>query len=189
MNESLDSIVKNTNNFYHLESEITNNNNLLKKKSIYPYNYMDSWDRFNETQLPHKFLFFSKLNNEHISDEKYKHAKNIWDTFKIQNLSEYHDLYFKTDVLSLADVFENFRNLCLDYKLDAAHYFSAPGLSWDATLKMLRVALKLLTDPDMHLFIEKGLRVEISVMCNRYRKANNKYIGDDYNPNEKSKYI
>ncbi len=190
MNSSLDNLVKNTTNFYHLESEMKDNIDLLKRKGIYPYDYMNSWDRFNETKLPEKTLFFSKLNNEHISIEDYEHAQTVWNTFKISNLGEYHDLYLKTDVLLLADVFENFRNLCLDYyKLDAAHYFSAPALAWDSALKMTKVKLELFTNPDMHLFIEKGLRGGISVISGRYSKANNKYMDDNYDPNETSKYI
>ena len=137
MSDSLESLVKNIINFYHLETDIKNENvNLLKQKGIYPNDYMNSWDKFNETKLPPKSLFFSKLNNEHISDKDYEQAQNIWNKFNIMNLGEYHDLYLKTDVLLLADVFENFRKMCLDYyKLDAAHYFSAPGLAWDAALK------------------------------------------------------
>ena len=168
---TLDRLVKNTKNFYHLESEINSNNNLVKNKGVYPYDYMDSRDRFNETQLPHQSLLFSKLINEHICDAKYKHAKNIWVTFNIQNLGEYHDLYLKTGVLFIADVFKNYRNSCLDYyKLDPAHYFSASGLFCDTALKNSRVTLKLFTDPDIHLFVEEGLRSGISVRCNRYRK-------------------
>ena len=131
MSDSLESIVKNFNNFYHLETDIKNENiNLLKQKGMYPYDYMNSWDKLNETKLPPKSLFFSKLNNEHISDKDYEHAQNIWNKFKIMNLGEYHDLYLKTDVLLLANVFENFIKMCLDYyKLDAVHYFIAPGLA------------------------------------------------------------
>ena len=190
MSDSLESLVENINNFYHLESAIRNENiNLLKKKGIYPYDYMNSWDKFNETKLPSESLFFSKLNNEHISDKDYEHAINILNRFKINNLGDYHDLYLKTDVL-LADVFENFRKMCLNYyKLYAAHYFSAPGLAWDAALKKSGITLELFTDPDMYLFAEKGIRGGISVLSNIYSKANNKYMGQKYNKNKKSKYI
>ena len=127
MSGSSESLVKNIHNFYHSESDIKNENiNLLKQKRIYLYDYMNSWDKFDDIKLPPKSLFFSKLNNEYISDKDYEHAKNIWNKFEINNLSDHHDLYLKTGVLLLAYVFENFWKMCLDYyKLDAAHYFSA----------------------------------------------------------------
>ena len=92
---------------------------LMKQKGVYPYDYMDSFDKFNKTELPTKEEFFSILSNEHITDEDYKHAQNVWKTFKLKNMGEYHDLYLKSDILLLADVFENFRKTCLQYyKLD-----------------------------------------------------------------------
>ena len=101
------------------------------------------------------------------------------------NLGDYHDIYLKTDVLLLADVFKNFRKMCLDYyKLDAAHYFSAPGLARNVALKKSGITLKLFTDPDMYLFAEKGIRGGISVISNIYSKANNKYMGQKYNKNK-----
>ena len=108
----------------------------------------------------------------------------------ITDMGEYHDLYLKSDVLLLADVFENFRNTCTKYyNLDPAHYYTSPGLAWDAALKMTDVKLELLTDIDMHLMIEKGIRGGISTITNRYSKANNKYMGDDYDYTKPSKYI
>ena len=99
MNDSLEPLVKN-NKIFYLESDIKNDNiNLLKQKGIYPYDYMNSWEKFNETKLPPKSLFFSKFNNEHISDKNDEYAKNIWNKFEVNNLGEYHDLYLKTDVL------------------------------------------------------------------------------------------
>ena len=122
---------------------------------------------------------------EHI-DEQYEHAKNVWNTFKLQSMGEYHDLYLKSDVLLLADVFENFRKTCIQYyKLDPCHYFTSPGLSWDAMLKMTDIKLKLITDIDMYQFIEKGMRGGISYIANRHGKANNKYM----NEKAPSKYI
>ena len=102
---------------------------LMMKKGIYPYDFMDSFEKFNETELPAKEEFYSILNNEHITDEDYQHAKNVWDIFQLQTMGDYHNLYLKSDILLLADVFENFRKTCLQYyKLDPCHYFTSPGL-------------------------------------------------------------
>ena len=163
--------------------------NLMTRKGIYPYDYMDSFEKFNKTELPTKEEFYSILNNEHISDEDYCHAKKVWNTFQLQTMGEYHNLYLKSDILLLADVFENFRNTCIQYyKLDPANYFSSPGLSWDAMLKMTNIQLELMTDIDMFQFIEKGMRGGISYIANRYGKANNKYMSK-YDENKPSKYI
>ncbi|KAL9982414.1 hypothetical protein ACROYT_G004452 [Oculina patagonica] len=160
----------------------------MSRKGIYPYDYMDSFDKFN-AELPTKEEFYSILNNEHISDKDYKHAENVWKTFKIKNMGEYHDLYLKSDVLLLADVFESFRKTCLEYyKLDPCHYFTSPGLSWDAMLKMTDIKLELMTDVDMYQFIEKGMRGGISYIAHRYGKANNKYM-KKYDEKAPSKYI
>ena len=133
--------------------------NLLTKKGIYPYEYMDSPTKLKETQLPPKEAFYSKLNDEGITDENYAHAQKVWETFEMKNLEDYHNLYNQVDVLLLSDVFENFRNICFKhYNLDPAHYFTAPGLAWDAALKVTEVKLELLSDPDMLLMIEKGIR-------------------------------
>ena len=161
---------------------------LLARKGVYPYDYMDSFKKVNE-QLPIKEEFYSIMNNKHISDDDYKHAQNVWNTFSLKNMGEYHDLYLSSDVLLLTDVFENFRKTCLEYyKLDPCHYFTSPGLSWDAMLKMTEIKLELMTDIDMFQFIEKGLRGGISYIANRYGKANNKYM-KEYNKKAPSKYI
>ena len=135
---------------------------LMKQKGVYPYDYMSSFEKFNETELPTKEEFFSILSNEHITDGDYQHAQNVWKTFKLKNMGEYHDLYLTSDILLLA-VFENFRKTCIQYyKLDPCHYFTSPGLSWDAMLKMTNIKLELMTDIDMFQFIEKGMRGGIS---------------------------
>ena len=162
---------------------------LMIRKGVYPYDFMDSFKKFDETRLPTKEDFYSILNDEHISDEEYKHAQTVWDEFKLKTMGEYHDLYLKTDVLLLADVFENFRRTCLQYyKLDPCHYFTSPGLSWDAMLKMTNIQLELMTDIDMFQFIEKGIRGGISYIANRYGKANNKYM-KEYDEKKPTKYI
>ena len=157
MSSSLDKLVINLPNesFRYTNNEFKNEKfELMKKKGIYPYDYMDSFVKFNNKKLPSKDEFYSTLNNENISNEDYKHAKNIWKTFDIKNMGEYHDLYLKSDILLLSDVFENFRNTCMiHYKLDPCNYFSSPGLSWDSMLKMTNIKLELLTDIDMYQFI------------------------------------
>ena len=161
---------------------------LMAKKGVYPYDYMDSFKKFKE-QLPTKEEFYSILNDEHISDEDYQHAQNVWNKFNLKNMGEYHDLYLQSDILLLADVFESFRKTCLEYyKLDPCHYFTSPGLSWDAMLKMTNIKLELMTDIDMFQFIEKGMRGGISYIPNRYSEANNKYM-KEYDKNKPSKYI
>ena len=161
---------------------------LMSQKGVYPYDFMDSFDKFNE-KLPPKEEFYSILNDEHISDKDYTHAQNVWNTFNLKNMGEYHDLYLKSDILLLADVFENFRKTCLQYyKLDPCHYFTSPGLSWDAMLKMTNIKLELMTDIDMFQFVEKGMRGGTSYIANRYGKANNKYM-KTYDEKAPSKYI
>ncbi|KAL9972954.1 hypothetical protein ACROYT_G019355 [Oculina patagonica] len=162
---------------------------LLCKKGIYPYEYMDSWGRFKETSLPEKEKFYSKLNDEHITDKEYEHAQKVWKTFGCQTLGDYHDLYVKTDVTLLADVFESFRKLGLEkYGLDPANYYTTPGLSWDALLKKTGVELELLTDYEMHLFVERGIRGGISMVSKRYAKANNPYV-EGFDPSQPKIYI
>ena len=132
---------------------------LLLRKGVYPYEYMDSWERFNETSLPPKKSFYSELNLEDISDKDYWHAQKVWDVFEIRNLGEYHDLYVQTDTSLLADVFEKIKDKCIDiYGLDPSYFLSAPGLAWQACLKKTKVKLDLLTNIDMVLMVEKGTR-------------------------------
>ena len=150
---------------------------------------MDSLERFGETELPKKETFFSSLSGKGITHEKYAHSQEVWATFGCQNLGDYHDLYVVTDVLLLADVFENFRKVCQGkYGLDPVHYYNAPGLSWDALLRKTDVEVELLTDLDMRLFIERGMRGGISMMSKRYGKANNPMV-EGYNPGELTNYI
>ena len=162
---------------------------LMKQKGVYPYDYMDSFQKFGDHELPPKEQFYSILTDESISDEQYQHAQKVWNTFNMRTMGDYHDLYLKSDILLLGDVFENFRKTCHQYyKLDPCHYFTSPGLSWDAMLKMTGIKLELMTDVDMFQFIEKGLRGDISYIANRHGEANNKYMSG-YNPEKPSKYI
>ena len=163
---------------------------LISRKGIYPYDYMNGIKKFSEETLPAKEKFFSKLNDCGVSDEDYDHAKRIWKEFGIKDLGEYHDLYLKSDVLLLADVFEEFRNVCMEnYSLDPAWYYTSPGLSWNALLKVSGAKLELLTDPDILLLFEKGIRGGISMISNRFGKANNKFMGEKYDPRSPSKYL
>ena len=149
---------------------------------------MDSFENVSKYKLPDKREFFSSLKYKCISEEDYERANSVWNTFKMNNMGDYHDFYLKTDVLLLADVFEKFVKTCLDYYgLNHCHYCSAPGLSWDAMLKMTKVKLDLISDINMHLFIEKGMRGGILHICERYSKANNKYI-QCHDSNKKLKY-
>ena len=150
---------------------------------------MDSWERFNETSLPPKKSFYSELNLEDISDKDYLHAQKVWDVFEIRNLGEYHDLYVQTDSSLLADVFEKFRDTCIEiYGLDPSHFLSAPGLAWQACLKKTNVNLELLTDIDMLLMIEAGIRGGMCQSAHRYAKANNIYM-KNYDKNIESSYL
>ena len=163
---------------------------LIKRKGVYPYEYMNTEERFNETELPPKKAFYSKLSGKGIKEEDYKHALNVWNVFNMKTFLDYHELYNETDVLLLADLFENFRDNNLKiYGLDPAHYFTSPILSWDACLKITSVELELLSDPDMLLMFERCIRGGISMISNRYGKANNKYMGESFNKNEPSKYL
>ena len=134
---------------------------LLLRKGVHPYEYMSSWDKFDETKVPSKEAFHSKLNMSDISMYDYEHAQKVWKEFKLKNLGEYDDLYLKTDVLLLSNVFETFRNDCMNiYKPDPAHFYTSPGLFWQASLKFTGVKLELLTDPDMLLMLDRGIKVE-----------------------------
>ena len=193
MSTSLSSLVSNLpeDGFDNLEKYYTGEKlALLKRKGVYPYEYMDSLERLMENKLPPKKSFYSTLTGEGISAEDYQHGLKVWKEFEIKTMKDYLELYNETDVLLLADVFENFRNICLEnYKLDPAHYFTTPGLSWDAALKVTGINLELLSDIDMLLMVEKGTRGGVSMISNRYSEANNKYMGDKFNPSEPSKYI
>ena len=152
---------------------------LLVRKGVYPYEYMMSRDKFTETQLLPKEAFHSALNMSDISQCDYKHAQKVWRVFNLKNLGKYRDLYLKTDIILLANLFEAFRGTCLEYyQLDLAHFYTSPGLAWKACLKKTGVKLELLTDPDMLLMFERGIRGGIAQAVRRYAKVNNKYMND-----------
>ena len=200
MNSSLEKLVKNLsdNDFKYLTEEFGSKNlELLKQKDAYPYEYMDSFKRFNEEKLPDKEYFHSsvatgdngKKLDGYISDEDYLTCKKIWNEFNMKNMGDYHDHYLKKDVLLLANVFEKFIGTCLKFdKLDPYNYFSSPRLSWDTMLKTTGVGIEKISDIGMYLFIEKELRGGISFVCERHSNANNKYM-KSYDPTEPSKFI
>ena len=157
---------------------------LLLRKGVYPYDHIDHVERFEESTLPTKESFYNILNDEQISDEDYAHATSVFNRFACQNMGNYHDLYLMSDVLLLADVFENFRSVCLKaYNLDPCHFYTSPA--WQACLKMTGVELDFLTNPDMYLFIEEGLHGGISMISNRFSKANNPFV-PDYDPTQEN---
>ena len=175
--------------FYNTKEIFSENVDLLTRKGVYPYDYVSSNEKLSETQLPPKEEFYSKLNDEDITDDDYQHAINVWNTFKCKTIRDYHNLYLKSDVLLLSDLFENFRKTCLkNYNLDPAHYYTSPGLAWDACLKETGQELQLLHDYDMLMMFERGIRGGISHISKRYAEANNKHM-KDYNPDEESTYI
>ena len=197
MKSSFDSLVKNLmdEDFRYLSKEFSGELlKLVKEKGVYLYEYMDSLRTFSEDKLPDKCEIFSSLNNEYISEREFQRAINVWNVFKMNTLGmntpwEYHDLYLKTDVLLLADVFEKFIETCLNYyKLDSCHYFSTPGLSFESMLKRTGVKLELISDIGMHLFIEKGMRGGISCICKRHSKSENKYTRSNHK-NKRKKFI
>ena len=161
---------------------------------------MNSFERFNEEKLPARKYFYSstkdgkigddgKISDGHISVKDYLTCEKIWDKFEMKNMGDYHNHYLKKDVLFMADVFEKFIALCLKfYGADPCHYFSYPGLSWDAISKMTGIKLEKISYIDKYLFIEKGLRGGIPYIAKRYAKANNKYM-NDYDPKKLSTFI
>ena len=129
-------LIKRFENTYEFCDREINKLILLLRKGVYHYEYMDSWGKFDETSLPDKEAFYSSLNMEDITGVDHRHAKRVFKSLNNKNLGDYHDLYVQSDTLLLADVFENFRNKCIEiYELDPAHFLSEPGLAWQACLK------------------------------------------------------
>ena len=158
---------------------------LLLRKGVYPYEYMDSMDKFNETELPSIDKFYSKLQKKHISDKDYAHAKKVWNVFGMKTLGDYHDLYVQVDTAQLSDVFESFRSTCLKvYNLDPAYFVSTPSLAFQAMLKVTKAEIETFTDIDMILMTEKGIRGGLTQVVKKHAVANNKYLHDYDNAKE-----
>ena len=179
---SVEALVNNLpkDSFKNLEKYFTSEQvKLLKQKGFFPYDYLDDIEKLKIKKPPKQEVFYSKLTGHGIDNINYQHVLKVWKTCKMKTFKDYLMLYNVTDVLLLADVFESFRDVCLkNYGLDPVYYYTAPGLAWDACLKMTGVNLELLTDVDMLLMIEKGIRGGISIISNRYGEANNKYMKD-----------
>ena len=163
---------------------------LLSEKGVYPYDYMNAFEKFNDEQLTSKEQFYSRLTEEDITNDDFKKAKQIWKHFDTKNMGEYHDLYVKTDVLLLTDVFENFRDMCLSfYGLDPVYYYTLPNFAFDAMLKLTGIEIDLVYNQDMYEMIEAGLRGGMTQTTRKKVEANNKNMGDDYDKKKESSYI
>lgn len=198
MSESLDSLAKNLpkSDFRELyrvfgKSCDSEHVGLLTQKQVLCYEYLDNFEKLKETSLPPISEFYSSLTNSCISEKDYLHARNIWDRFKITNLEEYMLLYLQTDVLILADTFENFRKVCIEkYKLDPLHYFTTPGLSWDAMLRFTGVQIELITQYEMMRMVNSGVRGGITVNNAKYLNSNNVFLGEKlYDPCKKDSFL
>lgn len=190
---SLEKLVANLNtiDFKHLSFFFPSQEhfNLLRRKGVYPYEYVTTWSSYDEEEIPPYKCFFSKLHNCNISIVDYEHAKRVWQTFELRSLGEYTDLYLKSDVLLLADVFESFRKTCkTNYKLDPSFYLTAPSLSFDAMLLKTDVKLELINDLEIIRMIQKGIRGGICLCSTRYSKANNKYL-QTYDPAKSDNFL
>ena len=183
--------------FKHLISKFSADKlEIFKRKDPYPYKWVDSYEKFNNKELPPKECFYSSIkdgkrdkSNGHIYEKEYLDLQNFWKELAFNTFIDFHNHYLKKDVLLLAYVFEKFISTCLkNYNLDPSHYFSAPGLSWDAMLKLTKVELEKISDPDLHLFIEKGIRGGISYINKRYSEANNENC-PNYDNEKPKRYI
>jgi hypothetical protein len=196
MSASLDSLAKNLNleDLINVKKQI---DPLLfniisdknKRKGIYPYDYLDSEDKMNETNLPTKDRFYSKLNKSHITDEEYNIALGVWNTLKEKTLRQYTKTYMKLDVLLLADIFENFRKICFKtYEMDPLHFCTSPSLSWNAMLRKTQIELPLITYYDIYMKFEQNIRGGVSFIGHGHSIANNPYM-ENFDPNKPIKYI
>ena len=175
---------------FKFTSKFSPSPHLAKQKGIYPYEYMTDPSKFDEPRLPPKDKFYSALLETDITDEDYDRARDVWTAYNCKTMKDFHDAYLTTDVLLLADVFENFRSICMqNYGLDPAHFYTTPGLSFQVCLKMTGVKLDLFSDPEKHLFIENNIRGGVSMISNRYAKANNKYTDDGLDSTRPASFI
>lgn len=192
MSTSLEKLAKNlsSDQFVEVKRHFPNQAEfeLMSQKGVFPYSFVDSINKLSEP-FPARENFYDEFKNEQISEVDYKRAENVWNTFNCQNLGDYSDLYLKTDVLLLTDIFEKFRDICIKtYKLDPAHYLTAPSLSLDAGLLTTKVELELLTDVNMLHFFKHGIRGGVSMCVSKKATANNPFL-QNYNPTQPNSYI
>ena len=162
---------------------------LLLRKGVYLYQYINSREIFNDTSLPDKKISLQQIRSRRYYYKDYAHAQKVFEELKLTNVGDYHDFYVQSDALLLADVFENFRDKCIEiYELDPAHFLSSSGLAWQACLKKTKVELELLTNMDMLLMAEKGTRSRICQAMHTYAKANNEY-SKNYDKNTTSSHV
>ena len=174
---------------FHNTTKYLGNDDMVFAKGVYPYSYMSSREKFAETELPPIESFYNGLTDESLEPADYERAKAIWTHFKIENMQQYHDHYLLSDVLLLADVFENFRNSVIEqHQLDCLHYVTLPSLAWGMALKHTGVELDLITDPAAYLMIENSMRGGIATIAKRYAEANNPYV-PGYDASKETKYI
>ena len=174
--QSLDSLVKTLEvdefKYVRQASPIQHEFELIKRKGVYHYDYMDSFARFDESRLPSQDAFFSKLSDSPCSDTEYAHATQVWNAFECESMADYHENYL-CGVLLLADFFQKFRASCLaHYSIGVVHYYTAPGLAWVAAHRMTHVSLELITDVDMYHFVEYSIQGRISMITTRFAQAN-----------------
>ena len=171
------------------EEEMNQRLQLMLRKGVYPYEYMSTWEKFEETSLPPQAAFYSSLSQENITSEEYEFAKQVFNKLNMRDLRDYHNFYLASDVLLLSDTFEAFRALCLEhFEIDPAHCYTSPGMFWQSALKKTGITLDLLTDIDQFLFIEDGVRGGVSQISHRYAKANNPLV-PDYDISKRKSHI
>jgi hypothetical protein len=163
--------------------------NFIIRKGVFPYEYLDTFDKLNDTKLPNKRSFYSSIKGKHISHKDYDRAKRVYNLLNCKTLKDYLEAYLSIDVFLLTDIFEQFRQTTRKYyDLDPSHYYSSPGLSWDAMLKLTKVELELLTDPDILYFFMEGINGGLAFISKRYVKDNNKYM-INFDKSQESSYI
>ena len=176
--------------FTHSTRHLGQQLELVTRKQVFPYEFMCSLDRLASPELPPIEAFYSSLTDSSISQEDYQHAVKVWETFDMKSMKDYQNLYVMTDVLLLADVFEEFRRMSMSYyKLDPAHFYTTPGLTYHSCLKYTKVNLELYTDIDMLLMTENGIRGGSSYIGCRESVANNKCLPDSFDESQPSKFI